>query len=129
MKSIQKSVSFIYQLFFTSFSRIPEIDTVVSQSFPVYLNTQSPYSTGIKLTPQYYLAELATPSEIEVLVSQVDFEAALLELVPSVSKAEMDHYALVQQRFSGESINGPSKTSILGSTLNKKGKERESLTP
>ncbi|OCH95204.1 AAA-domain-containing protein [Obba rivulosa] len=58
------------------------------------------------LTPQYYLAELATAAETEVLVSQEDFEAALVELVPSVSQAEMEHYARIQQRFSKETING-----------------------
>ncbi|EMD34491.1 hypothetical protein CERSUDRAFT_97749 [Gelatoporia subvermispora B] len=58
------------------------------------------------LTPQYYLAELATAADTEVLVSQEDFEAALQELVPSVSQAEMDHYARIQQRFSKETING-----------------------
>lgn len=46
------------------------------------LNAQPPYSTGAApaLTPQYYLAELATPQEIEVLVAQQDFEAALAEV-------------------------------------------------
>jgi len=58
------------------------------------------------LTPQYYLAVMAAPSETEVLVSQEDFESALKELVPSVSQAEMEHYAWIQQRFSKETING-----------------------
>ncbi|OBZ75775.1 Peroxisomal biogenesis factor 6 [Grifola frondosa] len=57
------------------------------------------------LTPQYYLSELATPAEIEVLVSEEDFNLALKELVPSVSQAEMEHYARIQQRFSKETIN------------------------
>lgn len=39
---------------------------------------------------------MAKPQEIEVLVSQRDFEAALAELVPSVSEAEMAHYRVVQ---------------------------------
>ncbi|GAA6020420.1 hypothetical protein JCM10207_002101 [Rhodosporidiobolus poonsookiae] len=66
------------------------------------LNSKPPYSTGAAplLTPQYYLAEIATPAEIEVLVSQQDFEAALAELVPSVSQAEMDHYKKLQSAFS-----------------------------
>ncbi|KAI1788454.1 AAA-domain-containing protein [Ganoderma leucocontextum] len=58
------------------------------------------------LTPQYYLGELATPSETEVLVSEGDFNAALRELVPSVSQAEMEHYARIQQRFSNEALGG-----------------------
>ncbi|KAJ7435381.1 AAA-domain-containing protein [Mycena galericulata] len=52
------------------------------------------------LTAQYYLAELASPEDIEVLVSHADFEHALRSLVPSVSQSEMDHYAHIQQRFS-----------------------------
>ncbi|KZT66717.1 AAA-domain-containing protein [Daedalea quercina L-15889] len=67
-------------------------------------NPRHPYP----LTPQYYLAELATPAEMEVLVTQRDFEAALKELIPSVSQAEMEHYARVQQRFSKETINSAS---------------------
>ena len=57
------------------------------------------------LTPQYYLAEMASLEEIEVLVSQGDFESALKDLIPSVSQAEMEHYARVQQQFSKETIN------------------------
>ncbi|KAL1743282.1 P-loop containing nucleoside triphosphate hydrolase protein [Schizophyllum fasciatum] len=52
------------------------------------------------LTPQYYLAELASSKEIEVLVRIQDFEVALKNLVPSVSQAEMEHYREVQKRFS-----------------------------
>jgi peroxin-6 len=52
------------------------------------------------LTPQYYLAELASTEDIEVLVSQQDFEKALSDLIPSVSQSEMDHYRDIQFRFS-----------------------------
>lgn len=58
------------------------------------------------MTSQYYLGELATLAETEVLVSEEDFNAALRELVPSVSQDEMDHYARIQQRFSGNSAGG-----------------------
>lgn len=46
------------------------------------LNSRPPHSNGqtAPLTPQFYLAELATPAEIEVLVAQQDFEAALAEV-------------------------------------------------
>ncbi|BGP43176.1 peroxisomal assembly protein [Rhodotorula kratochvilovae] len=83
-----------------------EVDTRIAE-----LNAQPPYSTGASppLTPQYYLAELATPQEIEVLVAQEDFEAALAELVPSVSQAEMLHYKTVQSRFSAETLNSDDK--------------------
>jgi peroxin-6 len=52
------------------------------------------------VTPQYYLAEMASPADSEVLVSQQDFEMALRELKPSVSETEMHHYAQVQRQFS-----------------------------
>jgi len=52
------------------------------------------------ITPQYYLSEMASAEDILVQVSQVDFDRALDSLVPSVSQAEMDHYAEVQKRFS-----------------------------
>ncbi|SJX66187.1 related to PEX6-peroxisomal assembly protein [Sporisorium reilianum f. sp. reilianum] len=52
------------------------------------------------LTAQYYLAEMATPDEIEVKVNRADFENALRELTPSVSELEMQHYREVQAKFS-----------------------------
>ncbi|KAI0315544.1 P-loop containing nucleoside triphosphate hydrolase protein [Amylostereum chailletii] len=52
------------------------------------------------ITPQYFLAEMAPPADIEVTVSQADFDGALRELAPSVSQAEMEHYARIQKRFS-----------------------------
>lgn len=65
------------------------------------LNAQpGPYAHPHPLTPQYYLAELATAEEIAVHVSEADFLRALEMLVPSVSQAEMAHYAEVQRRFS-----------------------------
>ncbi|MCO5598679.1 hypothetical protein L7F22_052777 [Adiantum nelumboides] len=54
----------------------------------------------IPLTPQYYLDEIALPTDLDVKVSRIDFEAALAELVPSVSSQEMEHYRSVQQKFS-----------------------------
>ncbi|GJJ12495.1 hypothetical protein Clacol_006737 [Clathrus columnatus] len=65
------------------------------------LNRQPPpYNFPHPLTPQYYLAELASPSEVEVLVSEKDFRAALKELTPSVSQEELAHYLAIQQQFS-----------------------------
>jgi peroxin-6 len=52
------------------------------------------------LTPQYYLAEMAKPEEISLTVTKADFEHALANLVPSVSEAEMAHYARIQGKFS-----------------------------
>ena len=64
-----------------------------------------PYQHPHPITPQYYLAEMATDAETDVLVSRVDFDAALRELVPSVSASEMQHYAEVQRKFSKDTIN------------------------
>ena len=74
------------------------------------MNSRPPYTTGTPhLAPQYNLAEMAQPAEVAVLVSQRDFEAALAELVPSVSQAEMEHYGRVQQQFSGATMNSDEK--------------------
>ncbi|KAF9466437.1 AAA-domain-containing protein [Collybia nuda] len=59
-----------------------------------------PYSHPHPLTPQYYLAEMASKEDMEVLVSRKDFDLALSTLVPSVSQSEMDHYAHIQRKFS-----------------------------
>ena len=47
---------------------------------------------------------MATPEEIAVIVTEEDFAAALRELVPSVSQAEMANYAQIRERFS-RSVN------------------------
>ena len=76
------------------------------------------------LTPQYYLAEMATPEEIAVVVTEDDFTAALRELVPSVSQAEMAHYAQIRERFS-RSANASNADDVDGqgrNTNNTKGK-------
>jgi len=57
-----------------------------------------------QLTPQYYLTEMAKPRDLHILVTQMDFIRALNELVPSVSAAEMQHYAAIQTRFMEEIV-------------------------
>lgn len=59
------------------------------------------------LTPQYYLAELASADDVEVLVSQRDFDTALHDLIPSVSQSEMEHYRGIQRQFSRELLEKP----------------------
>lgn len=53
---------------------------------------------------------MASPEDIDVLVSQEDFDVALRDLIPSVSQAEMGHYARVQRQFSQETINSIDKS-------------------
>ena len=78
------------------------------------------------LTPQYYLAEMATLEETEVLVSRDDFERAFRDLVPSVSQSEMEHYAAVQQKFSRKKVKEASLESqgvvATGQYISAKGK-------
>ncbi|KAF8803602.1 AAA-domain-containing protein [Phlegmacium glaucopus] len=57
------------------------------------------------VTAEYYLAELASAEDIAVHVSQEDFDRALDSLVPSVSQAEMEHYAHIQKRFSQGAVD------------------------
>jgi peroxin-6 len=45
---------------------------------------------------------MASADDMDVLVSHQDFDLALHDLVPSVSQSEMDHYAMIQRRFSQE---------------------------
>lgn len=56
------------------------------------------------LTPQYFLSEMASSEDIEVIVCKEDFDRALENLVPSVSSSEMEYYASIQQKFSMDSI-------------------------
>ncbi|KAG8988842.1 peroxisomal assembly protein [Tulasnella sp. JGI-2019a] len=90
------------------------------------LNSQPPPHTHPHpITPQYYLAEMASDAETDVLVSQEDFDGALRELVPSVSASEMEHYALVQQKFAKDTINSATATPSPAEDRKGKGKARE----
>jgi peroxin-6 len=74
-----------------------EIEVVIGQ---INANPPVPNPHPHPMTPQYYLAEIATAEEMQVLVSQADFDRALANLVPSVSEAEMEHYGKIQKKFS-----------------------------
>jgi peroxin-6 len=63
-----------------------------------------PFDFPHPLTPQYYLASMASKEEIEVKVGREDFLGALEKLVPSVSADEMAHYERVQGQFKGYEI-------------------------
>ncbi|KAJ3742031.1 AAA-domain-containing protein [Lentinula detonsa] len=74
-------------------------DKLASFNSQPYLLPEHPHP----ISPQYYLAELASKEDMHVEVTQQDFDFALKELLPSVSQAEMDHYKLIQERFSRDS--------------------------
>ncbi len=56
---------------------------------------------------------MATSEEIVVVVTAEDFTAALRDLVPSVSQAEMAKYAQIRERFS-RSVNTASNADVDG---------------
>jgi peroxin-6 len=67
-----------------------------------YLNAlPEPHDFPDPLTPQYFLAEMASADDMDVFVSKEDFDLALDGLIPSVSQSEMEHYARIQHRFTG----------------------------
>ncbi|KAK0210498.1 AAA-domain-containing protein [Desarmillaria ectypa] len=83
-----------------------ELEETIAQLNGQPGENQHPYP----LTPQYYLAEVASQEEISVVVTEDDFTLALNHLVPSVSEAEMRHYASIQQQFSLDRSARPQST-------------------
>lgn len=85
------------------------IDTeCCSEQNPATLRQQPQWqgTRGHVLTPQYYLSEIASQEETKVFVAHEDFSEALSELSPSVSPAEMQHYARIQDQFASSTIQG-----------------------
>ncbi|KAK7466888.1 peroxisomal assembly protein [Stygiomarasmius scandens] len=72
----------------------------LEQKLAVLNGKSGPYDHPHPITPQYYLAEMASEEDIRVSVTQADFNVALRNLVPSVSQAEMEHYSKIQSKFS-----------------------------
>ncbi len=71
---------------------------------PARCNERQSPNNPHPMTSQYYLAEIATPTDILVTVSKGDFEASLRELVPSVSQSELEHYARIRHQFSRQEL-------------------------
>ncbi|KIJ17306.1 hypothetical protein PAXINDRAFT_175808 [Paxillus involutus ATCC 200175] len=49
------------------------------------------------VSPQFFIAEMVSGSQLQLVVSSEDFLLALHELIPSISESELSHYALIQQ--------------------------------
>ncbi|KIK91651.1 hypothetical protein PAXRUDRAFT_830652, partial [Paxillus rubicundulus Ve08.2h10] len=49
------------------------------------------------VSPQFFVAEMVSGSQLQLVVSSGDFLLALQELIPSISESELSHYALIQQ--------------------------------
>lgn len=58
------------------------------------------------ITSHYYLSEMALEKDVQVLVTQHDFDLALSQLKPSVTESEMQHYTYIQRLFSGDISHG-----------------------
>lgn len=58
------------------------------------------------ITPHYYLSEMAVEADVQVLVTQDDFDLALSQLRPSVTEAEMEHYMYVKKSFTSDIPSG-----------------------
>lgn len=86
-------------------------DFVVERSAGALNKEPSQGGHPYPLTPQYYLAEMATFEDTEVLVTHHDFDRAFHDLVPSVSQSEMDHYKHIQHRFSRKSVRAENESS------------------
>ena len=65
---------------------------------------------------------MAAPEEIAVVVTAEDFTAALRDLVPSVSQAEMAKYAQIRERLSRSVNTADGRVDDQGSNINTKGK-------
>jgi hypothetical protein len=135
-KSVSLSVLFFF--FFISFSyfkpsrNVAMLNAQTSTSTPPFSSAAAQWPSP--LTPQYYLAEIATPEEIDVIVTTEDFTAALRELVPSVSQAEMARYAQIRERFSRSvntndaNVDSDMDDRELGVNTKGKGKARDDST-
>ncbi|CDK24320.1 unnamed protein product [Kuraishia capsulata CBS 1993] len=57
-----------------------------------------------KVSIRWWFENIATDSDVEVTVKEVDFINARNELIPSVSRDELDHYLRVRENFEGGKI-------------------------
>ena len=95
-----------------------QVEEKISKSIPLFtpsiflsrnaalLNQAQPSDHPYPITPHYYLSEMALERDVQVLVTQDDFDLALSQLKPSVTESEMQHYAYIQSLFSSDIFNG-----------------------
>lgn len=76
-------------------SELNEINVMSEEDFVARFGT----SLRRPLTPQYYLEFMASSTDIDIIVSKVDFDDAMADLSPSVSQAEMENYRRAQLKF------------------------------
>lgn len=51
------------------------------------------------VSPQFFIAEMKTEADLQVVVKVEDFDFALEELIPSISIPELLHYASIQKNW------------------------------
>ncbi|WVQ73021.1 hypothetical protein IAR50_002584 [Cryptococcus sp. DSM 104548] len=109
------------------------IDSTISHLTSLSLSSPSTKTwPGAVLTPQYYLAKMAKPKEIEVVVKKEDFVEAREKLVGSVSEEELGHYERVRKEFQGYDIgakNGNDEEDLAAMEGKGKGKGKGRAQP
>ena len=100
-----------------------QVDKAICKFIPFFIIPASPSHHAVLLnqmqsgnhpypiTPHYYLSEMALERDVQVLVTQHDFDLALSQLKPSVTESEMQHYAHIQRLFSSD-ISSRAHTNI-----------------
>ena len=91
-----------------------QIDKMISELIPpptlpvllsrnaALLNQAQPSTHPYPITSHYFLSEMALERDVQVLVTQHDFDLALSQLKPSVTESEMQHYAHIERLFSSD---------------------------
>ena len=79
---------------------------LLNQNAALLNQTQQAGDHPYPITSHYYLSEMALERDVQVLVTQHDFDLALSKLKPSVTESEMQHYSYVQRLFSSDISNG-----------------------
>jgi len=84
----------------------PHVLPALLNNHAALLNKVPPSDHPYPITPHYYLSEMALEQDVQVLVTQRDFDLALSQLQPSVTESEMQHYAYIQKLFSSDTSSG-----------------------
>lgn len=75
-----------------------EVDEKIYQ-YNLDLKNKSPDAKEISI--RWWFENVATDADTDVLVTEVDFDKSLRELIPSVSAEELNHYLRVRESFQG----------------------------
>lgn len=62
------------------------------------LNALSNYQQH-PVSPQFFITEMKSNADLQLVVKAEDFDLALKELIPSISNSELLHYASIQKEW------------------------------